>query len=333
MTSPYERRMAAAHALLPNFWEQACHEARAFAPVNIALAKYWGKRDEVLHLPMTDSFSLSLDLGTKTVISRGGETDTVWLNNQEVDPASPFYRRMQEFLDLARPDPSFTFSVRTENMVPTAAGLASSASGFAALSLALNTFFDWNLSLQSLSCLARLGSGSACRSVFPGFMLWRKGYKDDGSDSYAEPFPATWKDLSLGIFYLSTKKKELDSREAMKKSQTTSPFYPLWPTVVAKHLSEITEGILTQNFSLFGQAIEQNALSMHALMHTASPPFSYYTEETVSTMKNIWQERREGLEMYFTMDAGPNIKLLFLKKDREKVTSLFPSIVNVDLLR
>ena len=332
MTEDKERRFHAAHALLPLSWQQTLPEAHAFAPINIALAKYWGKRDEALHLPVTDSFSISLALGTKTSISRGNASDRFWLNNVEIDSASVFYKRMQEFLDLIRPDPSFTFSVHTENSIPTAAGLASSASGFAALTLSLNSFFGWNLSQKKLSILARLGSGSACRSIHPGFMLWHKGENNDGSDSYAEPFSEKWEELAFGVFYLSTKKKDLDSRKAMKRSQETSPYYPLWPEVVVKNMSDIQTGITTKEFSLFGQATEQNALSMHALIHTATPSFSYYIEETLLTMKNIWQARNEGVEIYFTMDAGPNIKAIFLKRDLKKITSLFPSLVLVDII-
>lgn len=332
MTEDRERRYHAAHALLPSSWQQPLDQAHAFAPINIALAKYWGKRDEALHLPVTDSFSISLALGTKTSISRGAASDTFWLNGIAIDSGSEFYRRLQEFLDLIRPEPSFTFSVHTENNIPTAAGLASSASGFAALTLALNSFFGWNLSLSKLSILARLGSGSACRSIHPGFMHWHKGEKNDGSDSYAEPFSEKWEELAFGIFYLSTKKKEVDSRKAMKQSQETSPYYPLWPEVVAKNMSDIKTSIITKDFYLFGQAIEQNALSMHALIHTATPAFSYYTEETLSTMKKIWQARNEGVPIYFTMDAGPNIKAIFLKKDLKMISSLFPSLVVVDIL-
>lgn len=323
------RRLQATQKLLPRSWEPVVTQAKAFAPVNIALIKYWGKRDEELHLPLTDSFSLSLPLGTETTVTCGTHSDSFFLNGQEVDPSSSFHTRMQEFLDLVRPDPSFTFSINTQNTVPTAAGLASSASGFAALTLALNSFFGWKLDERSLSCIARLGSGSACRSIHSGFMLWHKGTEQDGSDSYAEPFQAVWEDLAFGIFYLSSKKKDIDSRDAMKRSQKTSPFYALWPTVVEKNMGELKEGILTKNFALFGQAIEQNALSMHALMHTATPPFSYYIEDTLSTIKKIWLSRKEGLDIYFTMDAGPNIKVLFLKKDRNVVTSLFPSMTVV----
>jgi diphosphomevalonate decarboxylase len=331
VTEDSDRRLLAAHSILPKTWKQTVTHAEAFAHVNIALAKYWGKRDEALHLPVTDSFSACLALGTQTSISKASDADSFWLNDVTLDPSSVFSGRLKEFLDLVRPDPSFFFCIQTKNQVPTAAGLASSASGFAALTLALNSFFGWNLAPQKLSCLARLGSGSACRSVFPGFALWHKGEKQDGSDSYAEPFPDKWEELAMGIFFLSTKEKELDSRAAMMRSQKTSPYYPLWPDLVKRNLVDITQGIKTKDFSRFGQALEQNALGMHALMHTATPPFSYYTVETVSTMKRIWQARNEGLEIYFTMDAGPNIKAFFLKNDTSKILSLFESIRLIEL--
>lgn len=326
------RRYQAAQALLPKKWEQIVETGEAFAPVNIALVKYWGKRDEELLLPVTDSFSVSLDLGTTTKISRfHGILDEVFLNGERVERSSSFFEKIFEFLNLIRPDPSFAFCIDTKNTVPTAAGLASSASGFAALVLALNTFFGWNMQNQELSILARLGSGSACRSVLPGFMHWKKGEKEDGSDSFAEPFLETWKDLCLGVMYVDTCKKEVSSRIAMKRSQETSPFYREWPNAVEKSLLDVLEGIKEKDFYRFGQAVEQNALAMHATMLTAIPAVSFFKEKTIAVMNAVWKAREEGLAVFFTMDAGPNVKILFLKKDEQEVKKRFPSVSTIRL--
>jgi diphosphomevalonate decarboxylase len=327
-----QRRSKAARAILPEKWDQACESATMFAPVNIALVKYWGKRDEELHLPVTDSFSISLSLGTTTQISRSGSQDEFFLNGERIDKETSFSKKLTEFLDLVRPFPSFTFFIDTKNTVPTAAGLASSASGFAALVLSLNNFFGWNLSTKSLSILARLGSGSACRSVQNGFMHWYKGILEDGSDSFAKAFEGSWEDLCLGILFVDTKTKEISSRIAMKRTQETSPFYQAWPATVEKNLAETLEGINSHNFQKFGQAVEQNALAMHATMLTSSPAISFFKEGTVSVMHAIWQARSEGLSLYFTMDAGPNVKLLFLEKDRQVIQKKFPNISIVPLL-
>jgi diphosphomevalonate decarboxylase len=326
------RRFKAVQALLPKKWKQEVDFSEAFAPVNIALVKYWGKRDDELILPVTDSFSVSLDLGTTTKISRfRGLQDEVFLNGKRVEIFSSFFEKIFEFLNLVRPDPSFTFSIDTKNTVPTAAGLASSASGFAALALSLNMFFGWNLNTPSLSILARLGSGSACRSVLPGFMHWKKGEREDGSDSYAEPFLGKWEDLCLGVLYVDTHEKEVSSRVAMKRSQMTSPLYQAWKDTVEKNLKEVFEGIKTRDFCRFGQAVEQNALAMHATMLTAVPVISFFKEKTIVIMNTVWQARKEGVFVFFTMDAGPNVKILFLEKDKCEIQKRFPNVSIISL--
>lgn len=330
--SSITRQQEAAARLLPPSWAPVVDASTASAPVNIALAKYWGKRDEELHLPVTDSFSVALDLHTTTTVRQALSHDEVVANSQPMSRDSSFYRRCVQFLDLFRPTPSFAFSVSTTNAIPTAAGLASSASGFAALTLALNQFFGWRCDRRALSCLARLGSGSACRSLYPGFVLWQKGVLADGCDSYAIPYDGWWPELTLAVLMLSSDEKPISSREAMRRSVETSPMYTLWPEQVAKDIASITQSINDRNFSHFGQTVERNALMMHASMLTASPPICYWREETVAAMNAVWQARREGVELYCTMDAGPNLKLLFLNKDAEAVFQRFPQARPVGLL-
>jgi diphosphomevalonate decarboxylase len=326
------RRKEAARSVLPISWGPFAEEATASAPVNIALAKYWGKRDEELHLPVTDSFSVALDLPTITTVRQALFFDEITLNSTPVPEDSAFYKRCVQFLDLFRPTPSFAFSITTTNTVPTSAGLASSASGFAALTMALNTYFGWNLNHQKLSYLSRLGSGSACRSIYSGFVHWQKGSSPDGKDSYAIPFDDWWSELNLAILMLSSKEKPLSSREAMRLSVETSPVYSLWPDQVENDTKAIMSGIKERDFSAFGQAVERNALMMHATMLTATPAICYWLEETVTSMNMVWQARKNGIEVYFTMDAGPNIKLLFLTQDAQSVLNYFPKARAVSLL-
>jgi diphosphomevalonate decarboxylase len=328
----WRRKKNAARQLLPSTWQPVSEEASAFAPVNIALAKYWGKRDEELHLPLTDSFSVALDVGTTTTIRRASSCDEVVFNGSVLAHDSPIYQRLVRFLDLVRPTDSFSFFIHTTNAVPTAAGLASSASGFAALALALNGFFGWNLDRTQLSCLARLGSGSACRSVYSGFVKWQKGSRSDGRDSYAVPFDDWWPELRLAVLLLSSKEKPISSSEAMRRTVETSPVYELWSKRVEEDMAEIIAGVRNRDFSLFGRAVERNALTMHATMHTSWPPVCYWLEETVVAMKKIWKARENGVEVYFTMDAGPNIKLLFLEKTAPLIEELFPQAQNIALV-
>lgn len=151
--------------------------ALAYAPANIALVKYWGKRDEALNLPVTGSLSISLGpLGSHVELARSdAAADGVWLNGKKLAAESSFARRAGAFLDLFRPAEDFFFDLKARNTVPTAAGFASSASGFAALAKAADGLFGWGLSTRELSILARLGSGSAARSLEDGFVEWQAG--------------------------------------------------------------------------------------------------------------------------------------------------------------
>lgn len=302
--------------------------ATAFAPANIALCKYWGKRDEDLNLPVTASLSVSLGtLGTETTVSlASGPKDEISLNGHPVADDAPFARALTAYLALFRPTPALHLRVETKNTVPTAAGMASSASGYAALILALNSFFGWELTLPQLSILARIGSGSACRSVYTGFVEWSVGAAADGMDSYAIPFPGTWPALRLGVIKLSEKQKEISSRDAMKRTRLTSPLYGSWPDKVARDMAIIKESIAARAFESLGRAAESNALAMHATGLGAWPPVLFWLPESLATMRNIWALREDGLPLYFTMDAGPNVKLLFTAEHEAAVRTAFPSV-------
>ena len=222
-------------------------KSTAYAPSNIALCKYWGKRNLELNLPVTSSLSLSL--GNKGATTTVGlhisehSKDRVILNGAEVDETSDFYLRLVKYLDLFRLDNNFYFNIETNLNIPYAAGLASSACGFAALVLALNKFFGWNLSLKDLSILARIGSGSAARSLYQGFVYWHKGTLDDGSDSYAEKIEVDkfFDEVRFGLLILTDKKKSIGSTDAMNITTKTSVLYQSWPNQVNQDLSLFKE--------------------------------------------------------------------------------------------
>ena len=310
-------------------------EAEAFAPANIALCKYWGKRDEALNLPRTDSLSVSLgELGTRTRLRRTGKSgpDRVVLNGRAVDPESRFHRRIRAFLDLFRPflgDAAEALEVETFNTVPTAAGLASSASGFAALTLALDELGGWGLDRRRLSMLARLGSGSATRSLLPGFVLWQAGRREDGTDSFAVPLPERWPGLRIGILEICGEPKAVGSREGMRRTVRTSRLYESWPRQVEEDLDEILRAIAERDFPRLGRAAERNALAMHATMLAAWPPLLYFRPETLAALDRLHRARAEGAEIYATLDAGPNIKLLFTAEDEAEARRLFPEMTAV----
>jgi diphosphomevalonate decarboxylase len=297
----------------------------AFAPANIALCKYWGKRDVELNLPVTSSLSISLgEKGAHTTISLSDESfDKIKVNGEFISPDTVFAQRLVSFLDLFRPLEKESFFVETNSNIPIGAGLASSACGFAALIQALDALFGWELQKKELSILARLGSGSACRSLWQGFVKWNVGVSADGMDSFAEPLLMKWPELRIELLTLSTEQKSISSREAMNRTVATSPFYKDWPGVVAKDIETIEKALLEKDFSSFGKAVESNAIAMHALMLTASPSILYSKPETIALIKKIWQKRAEGLKVYFTQDAGPNLKLLFLAADAAEIKKSF----------
>lgn len=298
------------------------------APVNIALSKYWGKRDAVLNLPTNGSVSISLpELGTETQIkTTSDQQDIISLNGELLATDHPFAKRLSNYLNLFRADKDVHFEVNTVNTVPTAAGLASSASGYAALVLALDDLFDWQLSKESLSLLARLGSGSASRSLFTGFAMWHQGVQDDGLDSYAEPLNVNWPEFCVGLLEIDVKQKPVSSTEGMQNTVETCPLYQAWPEQANQNMQTIINAITAQDFTSLGKTAEHNALSMHATMIATWPPILYWQPDSVAAMHKVWQLRQQGVELYFTMDAGPNLKLLFLETEKPAITQAFTGI-------
>ena len=309
-------------------------KAIAFAPANIALVKYWGKRDSKLNLPVTDSLSIDLgNLGTETTIEYSPDgQDTVILNGNKLAQDDPFAVKVINFVDLFRSAlnqaatdrPALT--ITTNNNIPTGAGVASSASGFAALTKALDQFFGFGLAGRELSLLANLGSGSASRSIFKGFVYRHAGTDPDGMDSYSEPLPYTWPELKIGLITVSAKAKRVSSRDGMERTVATSPLYKKWPDQVKSDMAKILSAIKAKDFGLLGATAESNALAMHECMRAATPPLNYFEPETEAIISKVQELRKEGLPLYLTIDAGPNVKLLYLNKDEEKVKTEFPNM-------
>lgn len=296
-----------------------------FAPSNIALGKYWGKRDAELNLPLNSSLSISLDyLGSRTrVMLCEGAADEVVLNNRVQDADSAFAQRVSEFIDLLRGEHPQRFRVETSNNIPTAAGLASSASGFAALTLALVDSFNLTLSPSEMSVLARMGSGSACRSLFTGFVEWQAGIRDDGMDSFAQPLEIDWPGLCIGLVKVDAGQKAVNSRNGMNRTRDTSTLFKSWPEQSVRDMANLHEALESHNFELLGSTAEQNAMAMHATMIASWPPLLYWQPESVAMMQRVWQLRNAGLPLYFTMDAGPNLKLLFEQRSLKAVQAEF----------
>lgn len=288
--------------------------ATAMAHSNIALVKYWGKRDEALNLPQTGSISVTLSpMKTLTTVCFDThlECDQVQLNGKEADAGT--LKGTVKLLELVRARAGVqTYArVETANTFPTAAGLASSASGYAALAMAASAALELRLSRQELSVLARRGSGSASRSLHGGFVEWRKGELADGSDSCAVPLaPASHWPLKVLVVVVEAGQKPISSREAMKRTLATSPFYPGWLERVEADLPVAREAIQARDLETLGLLAERNCLSMFATMLGAQPPVLYWRPATLAVLEKVQLLRREGLAGYYTMDAGPNVKVL-----------------------
>jgi diphosphomevalonate decarboxylase len=287
-------------------------EAQAHS--NIALIKYWGKRDLQLHLPTNSSLSLTLDaLYTRTQVEwqTSLTADQVFLNGASAPEAQAL--KVRRFLDLIRTQYGIRGYawVNSTNHFPTGAGLASSASGFAALALAATAAADLDLSTDELSRLARQGSGSASRSIYGGFAQWNKGFRADGRDSYAVPvaegddFP-----LRLAVVILESRPKAVSSSEGMAHTVNTSPLYSGWLGSVEADLRQLKRALAEHDFVSLGQIAEHNALKMHATALASQPAVLYWQPETIAVLHHIWQLRAEGLPCYATIDAGPNVKVL-----------------------
>lgn len=311
------------------------HTGKARAYTNIALIKYWGKKDEELILPMNNSLSLTLDaFYTETTVSFDPalQADTFLLDGQLQNTAAT--AKISRFLDLLRElaGTKLRAAVTSENFVPTAAGLASSASGLAALAAAGNAALQLRLDDSQLSRLARRGSGSACRSIFGGFVEWEQG--TDDVTSLARPLAANGfeNDLAMLFVLINDKQKDVSSRDGMRRTVATSAFYPGWLASLPEDLATIKQAIATQDFTALGRITEANGLKMHATTLAAVPPFTYWSPQSLLAMDLVRQLRATGTECYFTMDAGPNVKVLCRRQDEAAVQQAFSNSFSSDRL-
>ncbi len=305
----------------------------AKAHANLALVKYFGKRDVPLNLPAAGSLSLTLaPLTTTTAVAfdEALKEDEIVLNDAPASAA--FAKRTRRFLDLVRDRAGVRSGcrVRTSNNFPTAAGLASSASGFAALALAATRAAGLALTEPELSALARRGSGSASRSVPGGIVVWHEGRAADGSDSFAQSIldHSQW-DICVVVGIASEEKKAVGSTAAMTRTATTSPYYPAWIDACRRDLALAQDAVVDRNFTALGEIAERSALSMHAAALAADPGIVFWTGTTVEGIHLARTLRKRGVEAYFTCDAGPQPKLVCLSKDVDAVKNALETLGGV----
>ncbi len=289
----------------------------AVAPSNIAFIKYWGKKDEKLRLPENGSISMCLsDLFTTTTaeFDRTLKQDHICIDHKQIPEEA---NRVIQHLNRIRKLAGQTTYARVEsiNNFPKSAGLSSSASGFAALTLAATKALGLDLSEKELSILARQGAGSACRSIPDGFVEWF-----DGNSSYTsysmQIYPPDYWDIVDIVAIVSEEKKLVSSTKGQQRTNT-SPFFPTRLKNIKEKIIRCKQYIETKNFSSFGTLIESEALELHGIMITSHPPLLYLIPNSWALMKQIQQWRKNGLGVYFTINTGQNVHCICQKKDKK----------------
>ena len=317
---------------------------------NIALIKYWGKRDEKLILPCNSSISITLKGETTTV--RGASfnlytktsvlfsdrlvEDAFYINGKkqdlnDKDVAERFYVINQ--LRLRARSKSHVLVV-SENSFPTASGLASSASGIATLIYAVSKALGIALSEKELSMIARQGSGSSCRSVIGGIVKWEKGTLDDGSDSFAHQlYPASyWPDLKDIIVIVSSAKKKVSSRAGMAHTVKTSPLYEARQNVLDKHIASLESALKNKDLTKLAEIVMKESNNMHATMLDTTPPIMYMDDNSKAIVYAIEDlNKSEGKAIAgYTFDAGANAHIITIEGNKEKVISQIKNIEGIE---
>lgn len=283
---------------------------------NIAIIKYWGKADAEKMIPATSSISLTLEnMYTETKLSLLPNADADEFYIDGVLQNKEEHAKMSKILDYFRKDQPVFVKIETSNNMPTAAGLSSSSSGLSALVKAANDLFDKHLSQSELAQLAKFASGSSSRSFFGPLAAWDK----DSGEIYKVK---TDLNLAMIMLILDDAKKPVSSREGMKRCAETSTAFDEWIKQSEQDYADMLAYLKANDFEKVGELAERNALAMHATTKTANPPFSYLTEASYRAMDAVKALRAQGELCYFTMDAGPNVKVLCLEEDLDRLAAL-----------
>ncbi|KAG0487997.1 hypothetical protein HPP92_006808 [Vanilla planifolia] len=324
--------------------------ATARAPTNIAVIKYWGKRDETLILPINDSISFTIDpdhlsATTTVAVSPSFQEDRMWLNGKEISLSGGRYQnclrelrnRAGDFEDKTRGMQirkedwkKLHFHIASYNNFPTAAGLASSAAGFACLVFSLAKLMNVNEEIGQLSAIARQGSGSACRSLFGGFVKWTMGNQANGSDSIAVQLvdETHWDELVIIVAVVSSRQKETSSTSGMRESvETSSLLQHRAQAIVPNRILQMEESIKNRDFSSFARLTCADSNQFHAVCLDTSPPI-FYMNDTSHRIINIvekWNQHEGIPQVAYTFDAGPNA--VMIARNRKTATLLLQRLL------
>jgi diphosphomevalonate decarboxylase len=304
--------------------------AVAEARTNIALVKYWGKRQDALNLPAVGSISLTLDgLTTRTEVAFDPDLQADSLVLNDAPASGKVLARVANQLDLVRKEAGVRHHARvtSRNDFPTAAGLASSASAFAALTVAAARAVGLKLEGKKLSELARRGSGSAARSIFSGFVEMARGTAADGSDAVAHHL-ADW-DVRMVIGVTGEGMKATLSTDGMRHTAETSPYYAAWVESHAGDMAAARDAIAKKDLAALGEVSERSCLRMHASALAAKPGILYWSGATVDAFHVVRALRADGVGVWFTNDAGPHVKALCAPADAPRVERALASVNGV----
>ncbi len=299
-------------------------KATALARANIALAKYWGKSDVALNLPAVPSLSLTLEpmrTETTVIFDSGLSADEVMLNGKVATGKA--HSRAVKVLDQVRGLAKLEFKARVDsaNNFPTASGLASSASGFAALVGAACSAAGLRRDDDLWSAMSRQASASAARSIYGGFVELPRGMPGDGALAARRVAgPEHW-DVRIVVAVANEGEKDVGSTEGMTLSEKTSPYYRAWVDCSDALTAEVRAGVLAKDLTKVGEAMEQSTLAMHACMMASRPGLLYWQPATLAALGTVKRLRKEGIEVYATMDAGPHVKALCHAKDAARVAA------------
>lgn len=303
----------------------------ATAPSNIALVKYWGKRNKALNLPLTSSLSLTLrSLWSEATVEESSTGQDEWDIMGDPSKAQRVLAEARGFTKDDRP-----LRVSIQNHFPSGAGLASSASSMAAFSRALAQFLaDGSTPLDEMARWSRLGSGSSVRSLLTGYVLWDAGTEEDGSDCrISQAFTPEHFPLSLVVCVVNDKPKPIGSTAAMERCRDTSPNYQEFHERNGDDLKAALSAIENRDLMALAEVAEANCLAMHDVMHKATPPVNYFMEGTHKSIALTRELRASGVPCFFSIDAGPNVKIFCPPEQHQAVVDACKSITElVDIL-
>jgi diphosphomevalonate decarboxylase len=308
----------------------------SIATPNIAFIKYWGKRDYTgLNTPNNSSISMTLDETVKTTtsvfFSSKIKKDTIFINGVEdsilAKEVSEKSRYMNAILNKMRSLSKINYHalIVSENNFPSGAGIASSASGAAALVIALNEALSLKMNTKELSIMARQISGSACRSLYGGIVKWHKGSRDDGTDSYAEQIfkKEHWKELIDIIAIVDSGTKKISSSIGHEATVKTSTLYKERPAFAERNIEEIEKAIKNKDIDLLSRIIMKDSNNMHATMLDTWPPIMYLNDSSKEIIYNIHElndsQKNEKYIAGYTFDAGPNAHIITTEEHRDEV--------------